>query len=346
MNWTEVSTKKLLAVVAGLFVITIAIFITLSVKDSSLDKDDELNRLVHQEVQNKTHQIEYLKESLEEIKKDQTEISSISAELDKKKMVNLDSMMTGLATGMDEREFVKTEFKIRTAFFSPLSAFVDFELETGGAFDLGFDLGYEEDIYHENQRGFEIQRIFHEVFKAYFPYSRFTRTDQLYYGGVIQEDILDLRGKYNLQEYRRLKDKFIAQLIAWKGALEQNEKKTENLIKTNEEKLTQIKKEIEVVRNNDLNRTIIKYVLPAFAVTVLLIMLIPVFLQSKNGEVYTFYNSKVMYKIITVFLLIGVIMILGIGGAISKEVLGTLLGGISAYVLNGSGKKAPEVEEE
>lgn len=88
-------------------------------------------------------------------------------------------------------------------------------------------------------------------------------------------------------------------------------------------------------QSTDLHRISIIIGLPAFCVTILLLFLIPYYLERKSTTDNPAANNKqYLLDIATVLLLTLTILILGLAKMITSEVLGTLLGGISAYVLN------------
>lgn len=95
-------------------------------------------------------------------------------------------------------------------------------------------------------------------------------------------------------------------------------------------------------KNTNLHRTAIMMGLPAFCITILLLFLIPYFLERKNtvklaeDETQQASGKQYLLDVATVLLLTMTILILGLAKMITGEVLGTLLGGISGYVLNRS----------
>ncbi|WP_394747662.1 hypothetical protein [Spongiimicrobium salis] len=93
-------------------------------------------------------------------------------------------------------------------------------------------------------------------------------------------------------------------------------------------------------QNRDLHRIAILMGLPAFCVTILLLFLIPYYLERKSETNNPNTNNKqYLLDVATVLLLTMTILILGLAKMITGEVLGTLLGGISGYVLNRTMKK-------
>ncbi|MGD1945006.1 MAG: hypothetical protein ACFB0A_01760 [Croceivirga sp.] len=89
-------------------------------------------------------------------------------------------------------------------------------------------------------------------------------------------------------------------------------------------------------QNTDLHRVAILMGLPAFCVTILLLFLVPYYLErnKEEGNTTEQSNKQSLLDVATVLLLTMTILILGLAKMITGEVLGTLLGGISGYVLN------------
>ena len=90
----------------------------------------------------------------------------------------------------------------------------------------------------------------------------------------------------------------------------------------------------------EINQLAIELGLPLFCGTVLLMLSIPIVIQSfsqaagSSEQVRAIFSSGILVEIITVLLLTMSILILGLANRIEGPVLGTLLGGISGYVLN------------
>jgi hypothetical protein len=84
-----------------------------------------------------------------------------------------------------------------------------------------------------------------------------------------------------------------------------------------------------------IDQLLIYVALPIFGVLVIALMVIPLMYRNPALQ-HLIFESGILLELITVFLLTTTILLLGIGGKIEKEVLGTLLGGISGYVLGRS----------
>lgn len=82
-----------------------------------------------------------------------------------------------------------------------------------------------------------------------------------------------------------------------------------------------------------IDKLAIMWGLPAFCITILLLNLTPQYLRRKR-ESSVDKGDRNSLDVSTVLLLTMTILILGLSKMINGEVLGTLLGGISAYVLN------------
>lgn len=88
----------------------------------------------------------------------------------------------------------------------------------------------------------------------------------------------------------------------------------------------------------EINQLAIELGLPLFCATVLLMLALPIVVQAvtkaPTSDIHDIFTSGILVEIITVLLLTMSILILGLSGKIEGPVLGTLLGGISGYVLN------------
>jgi hypothetical protein len=114
-------------------------------------------------------------------------------------------------------------------------------------------------------------------------------------------------------------------------------KRIDDKIITSEKKIDDAKKNINKIYQDDdkkysINSLAIWVGLPAFCLTILLLYLLPQWLIRNQPNKNHDYSS--LLQLITVFLLTMTILILGLSGLITGEVLGTLIGGISGYVLN------------
>jgi hypothetical protein len=84
-----------------------------------------------------------------------------------------------------------------------------------------------------------------------------------------------------------------------------------------------------------LDARLINIGLPALAVALVALLLVPLLYRNIDLQ-RAIFSSGLMLELMTIFLLTGAIIILGLDGRIPPEVIGTLLGGISGYVLGRS----------
>jgi hypothetical protein len=94
-----------------------------------------------------------------------------------------------------------------------------------------------------------------------------------------------------------------------------------------------------------IDRLLVTVALPMFGILMLLMLVIPRLYGAADLQ-RSIITSGILLELITVFLLTSTILMLGIGGRIEPAVLGTLLGGISGYVLGRSalGRTRPTTE--
>jgi hypothetical protein len=87
-------------------------------------------------------------------------------------------------------------------------------------------------------------------------------------------------------------------------------------------------------QETQINDLAIKLGLPLFCLTILLLFLVPSFVKTNVTLTNPTNSQNSLVEISTVLLLTMTILILGLSGKIQGDVLGTLIGGISGYVLN------------
>jgi|GEM_PF-4096771 len=111
----------------------------------------------------------------------------------------------------------------------------------------------------------------------------------------------------------------------------------EDLKLTKQKAIIAITTDFNDLKKMSVNRMLISIALPIFGIIILLLMVIPR-LYSDHKILSAIFEKDLLVQLITIFLLTATILILGIGDKLSKEVLGTLLGGISVYVLQRASK--------
>jgi hypothetical protein len=90
--------------------------------------------------------------------------------------------------------------------------------------------------------------------------------------------------------------------------------------------------ELKNLKDNSIHKITLYVALPLFAFILIAVFLIPS--QYLNDKVQTlFIEHNIIKDVLTIFLLTSTIILLGLSGVIKGEIIGTLLGGISVYVL-------------
>lgn len=154
----------------------------------------------------------------------------------------------------------------------------------------------------------------------------------------------------DVKSYRSYKSRIAMQLKIRSNELKNRLANAGGIIKQNDEYRESLNEEIKKMKQRYIDKMLITYALPIFGVIVIFLMLIPAVYKlikidtGTDDEAHTnnlmsmIFEKGILLQIFTVFILTVSILILGIGGKISSEVLGTLLGGISVYVLQNTFK--------
>jgi cell division protein FtsB len=158
-------------------------------------------------------------------------------------------------------------------------------------------------------------------------------------------DISDLSSKVVPNLIKKIKDvkpKILAAAQAFRQKVENKRDEIEvqlaDLHKRQDVLEKQIGKRLEgQVR---IDERLITYALPAFGIVLILLIALPA-LYKKEAQ-GLILGSGLVLEMTTVFLLTVTILLLGIGGKLKPEVLGTLIGGISGYVLGRWRRVTPE----
>lgn len=150
------------------------------------------------------------------------------------------------------------------------------------------------------------------------------------------EDVAD-DSKIN---YKEIDENFKMSIESMKVAYSSLQGRVESIKQSINKKIEEIDGKLSELysqksQNTDLHRISILIGLPAFCITILLLFLVPYYLERKSASNDSTANNKqYLLDVATVLLLTLTILILGLAKMITGEVLGTLLGGISGYVLN------------
>lgn len=160
-------------------------------------------------------------------------------------------------------------------------------------------------------------------------------------------DVSKLKETFSVENITKRKNEIQQSVSVFKAQMKTKiDKIDEDLKKLNSEKYSLLDK---LENKIDTTETIFKWGFPVFIVFILILYLIPLLLfknrspveKEKDGELVIYssiYGTGLIVEIITIFLLTSTILLLGLTDKISSEILGTLIGGISGYVLGKSFK--------
>jgi hypothetical protein len=157
-------------------------------------------------------------------------------------------------------------------------------------------------------------------------------------------DMNKVKQTFSKENVDKLNKEMIEMINAFKGELTAEIGKLDTDIKSlNGEKLVLME---QLEKKSDANETIFKWGFPTFIFFILALYLIPLSFfhrrkpkmkeEEQGGDLVLYsaiYSTGLITEIITVFLLTSTILLLGLTDKMSSEILGTLIGGISGYVL-------------
>jgi hypothetical protein len=169
------------------------------------------------------------------------------------------------------------------------------------------------------------------------PLNRLVFSSDLPKAGEI--NIEDLKHNLSPDIFKKIQTDLLAVLKSDTDIANQN-------INNSTQELSRLQKESDAIGTKltksklEINQMAIELGLPLLCGTVLLMLSIPIVIQSYSRaagsaeQVKAIFSSGILVEIITVLLLTMSILILGLANRFEGPVLGTLLGGISGYVLN------------
>ncbi|MBS4065286.1 MAG: hypothetical protein KGZ74_12040 [Chitinophagaceae bacterium] len=194
----------------------------------------------------------------------------------------------------------------------------------------------------------DLKNLFSQAFKN--PVLEYYNDDAYY-----NDDLLvDYATKEQVETYIRQFDSsfFSKNLSQWIGNLEgiKNQVSNDiirlgNGIKEKDSKITELKDELNTINNLGKDKVLITFALPVFAVLIIILFVVPylyrnVFVKDEHDRnvsiLLEIFSKGLLLKLFTVFLLTICIVLLAIGEKIKGETIGTLLGGISVYILQNS----------
>lgn len=158
------------------------------------------------------------------------------------------------------------------------------------------------------------------------------------------EKIEQLISQYSKENLNFLSSRFDTRVKGIVQDIELKIRNSDQMIKDSRGRSEEIKKSINILSEKGISRLLILYAVPIFGLLLLILMIIPSFYESQDIK-KSIFDSGLLLQLVTVFLLTAIILLLGIGNKLESEVLGTLLGGISVYVLQQSANAVSSAKE-
>ena len=132
----------------------------------------------------------------------------------------------------------------------------------------------------------------------------------------------------------KLRARIVADLVKRQQSLKDANDAATRTLSEQEARRKQLSDDISKRQSGQIliDQTLIKFALPSFAALVVILLITPRLYPAKDIQ-HVIIQSGLLLELITVFLLTATTLILGISGRIEGDILGTLLGGISGFVL-------------
>lgn len=170
--------------------------------------------------------------------------------------------------------------------------------------------------------------------------------------GLQESDLIDFLNSDSTIEqtangyFEVIKGIYSQGLMNASSALEFNREAQEELINETKASIQSVLGLIDKSTNwqSKIDQTLI-WTLPIYGFLMAAMLAIPRLYKGNDKLQINIFDSGLILELITVYLLTATILILGIASKIQSEVLGTLIGGISGYVLGRSGKQENEQKE-
>jgi hypothetical protein len=201
----------------------------------------------------------------------------------------------------------------------------------------GFDVDYDffdeiEDARDTEKMDYKAQlkQILLRSYRVSFKLSRTLRSNYYSVNAELADYIIR-----EIEEFEQKKISFINALQSEQTSLSHKQNDVSGDIADKENYVVNLKNELKTITKASIDSILIQWALPIFGGIIVIMMAVPVLYRSSDTQNIIFQNGLLL-QLLTVFLLTVTILLLGIGDKIKSEVLGTLLGGISVYVLQQS----------
>lgn len=223
-----------------------------------------------------------------------------------------------------------------------------YKLEFQGDYDYGgFNSSgryYDDDFYAEYMMKMFASPITNElerspIISQFMRFTQFSSSDEIFFETQKSVDKFKIALTAVSTRLKQLIDAGIGKEL---GAVDLRISTLNKQVNTYE-KIAQLAKTKFNKKEEEINLLAIKLGLPLFCGTILALFILPLLLRKagkkKNGESDECSENNngfqgIILETCTVLLVTATILILGLAGKLSNEVLGTLIGGISGYVLN------------
>jgi hypothetical protein len=238
----------------------------------------------------------------------------------------IDSLITelrGKIGGQGDSATARLLVELRSRFLRPLTGPLDSAYQETDSFILSDVLDAARDI----------------LTLADGPYSRLPRTATttrpgVLSGGLSQGDFTIVQDRTTAQAFDALRKTITDSLQRSFSAITDSSAAMRETLGRLSKRAEDLVRRIGLIEagSTQIDLRLITWSVPTFAITFLLLLIIPRLYSSTEVHKLAF-DSPILLELITVFLLAGTVLLLGLGNKLEGEVLGTLLGGISGYVL-------------
>lgn len=137
----------------------------------------------------------------------------------------------------------------------------------------------------------------------------------------------DLTERVSVNDFEKLTNIFNGSIQSFKASINLEESQLDSQIKEQEKKYNNL-----LDKQNEIDNAVLDF-LKYLMGFIILLFLIPLFYKKDEKAFRILFKRGLLLHLVTVFLLIVIILLLGITGRLQSDVIATLLGGISAYVL-------------
>lgn len=306
---------------------------------SEFSKDGKVSEVITDKLQNTEKEFKALEEKLSNSKNDISKLNDLARDVDKMvfdpKSIDFSPIVNAIRT---KAYFPKRnlDYKFEGPFYKPFGDVIQkngitisYQSSVGGGFGPK-----PAEISDKDKTLNQVLSEFFFTNISVLPQNDYYYDDPYYDNGLVtNEDLEELKKRYNESEFTSKKEKLAGFVKITTKRLESQNIIDEAYAKEKIAYKTLLMEEFATLKKQSIDRMLIVIALPTFGIIILLLMCVPRLYNQQEHALKAIFEKGLLIQLITVFLLTVTILILGIGGKLSPEVLGTLLGGISVYVL-------------